>query len=87
MYRQRRNGALFHHCHVVTSVRAGGAISAENCLRRMDDWMAIADSYLLEERTADARLQALRRLQLDRLYQRDADDLDTLVRAIGLKAA
>ena len=36
---------------------------------------------------ADARLQSQRRSQLDRLYQRVIDDLDTLVRAVGLKAA
>jgi hypothetical protein len=36
---------------------------------------------------ADARLQTQRRSQLDRLYQRVVDDLDTLVRAVGRKAA
>jgi len=34
----------------------------------------------------DARLESQRRSQLDRLYQRVIDDLDTL-RAVGLKAA
>ena len=36
---------------------------------------------------AEARLQTQRRSQLDRLYQRVVDDLDTLVQAVGLKAA
>ena len=35
----------------------------------------------------DSRLQPNRRSQLDHLYQRVADDLDTLIRAVGLKAA
>lgn len=42
---------------------------------------------LLSPVKADARLQAHRQSQLDRLYQRVIDDLDTLVRAVGLKAA
>jgi hypothetical protein len=42
---------------------------------------------LLSPIKADAKLQAKRRTQLDRLYQRVIDDLDTLVRAVGLKAA
>jgi hypothetical protein len=42
---------------------------------------------LLRPIKADARLQTERRSQLDRLYQRGVDDLDTLVRAVGLKAA
>ena len=42
---------------------------------------------LLSPINADARLQSQRRSQLDRLYQRVIDDLDTLVRAVGLKAA
>jgi glycosyltransferase involved in cell wall biosynthesis len=45
MYRQRRNGARFHHCDAVISVYAGGGMSAKNYLRCMDDWMAIAGSY------------------------------------------
>src|SRR5262249_54412500 len=42
---------------------------------------------LLSPIKADVRLQTQRRSQLDRLYQRVVDDLDTLVRAVGLKAA
>jgi hypothetical protein len=42
---------------------------------------------LLSPIKADARLQTERRSQLDRVYQRVVDDLDTLVRAVGLKAA
>jgi len=42
---------------------------------------------LLSPIKADARLQSQRRSQLDRLYQRVIDDLDTLVQAVGLKAA
>ena len=42
---------------------------------------------LLSPIKADAKLQAKRRTQLDRLYQRVIDDLDTLVQAVGLKAA
>jgi hypothetical protein len=37
--------------------------------------------------SADARLHHPRRSQLDHLYQRVVDDLDTFVRALGLKAA
>jgi hypothetical protein len=39
---------------------------------------------LLNPFRADARLQHDRRTQLDRLYQRVADDLDALVHAVGL---
>ena len=39
---------------------------------------------LLNPFRADAPLQQHRRTQLDRLYQRVADDLDALVRAVGL---
>lgn len=42
---------------------------------------------LLSPVRGDARLQAKHRSQLDRLYQRVVDDLDALVRAVGLKAA
>ena len=42
---------------------------------------------LLSPIKADARLESQRRSQLDRLYQHVIDDLDTLVRAVGLKAA
>ena len=42
---------------------------------------------LLSPISADAQLHEHRRSQLDRLYQRVIDDLDQLVRAIGLKAA
>jgi hypothetical protein len=42
---------------------------------------------LLSPVKADAKLESQRRSQLDRLYQRVVDDLDTLVRAVGLKAA
>jgi hypothetical protein len=39
---------------------------------------------LLSPISADARLQNNKRSQLDRLYQRVVDDLDALVRALGL---
>ena len=42
---------------------------------------------LLSPIGADARINQQKRSQLDRLYQRVIDDLDTLVRAVGLKAA
>jgi hypothetical protein len=42
---------------------------------------------LLSPVKGDARLQTQKRTQLDRLYQRVVDDLDELVRAVGLKAA
>src|SRR6202030_4781072 len=42
---------------------------------------------LLSPIKADARLESQRRSQLDRLYQHVIDDLDALVRAVGLKAA
>jgi hypothetical protein len=42
---------------------------------------------LLTPVPADSRLHQRKRSQLDRLYQRVVDDLDHLVRAIGLKAA
>ena len=42
---------------------------------------------LLSPISADARFDPQKRSQLDRLYQRVVDDLDTLVRAVGLKAA
>jgi hypothetical protein len=42
---------------------------------------------LLSPIKADAKLEARKRSQLDRLYQRLTDDLDALVRAVGLKAA
>ena len=42
---------------------------------------------LLSPVRADAKLSSQNRSQLDRLYQRVADDLDALIRAVGLKAA
>jgi hypothetical protein len=42
---------------------------------------------LLSPVPADSRLHRQKQSQLDRLYQRIADDLDALVRAVGLKAA
>jgi hypothetical protein len=36
---------------------------------------------------ADAKLECQRRTRLDHLYQHVIDDLDSLVRAVGLKAA
>jgi len=42
---------------------------------------------LLSPVAADQRLEPHKRSQLDRLYQRLTDDLDSLVRAVGLKAA
>ena len=42
---------------------------------------------LLSPVKSDARLDSRRRSQLDRLYQRVIDDLDTLIQAVGLKAA
>jgi hypothetical protein len=42
---------------------------------------------LLSPVAADVRLASQRRYQLDRLYQRVIDDLDSLVHAVGLKAA
>ena len=42
---------------------------------------------LLSPIKADAKLEARKRSQLDRLYQRVVDDLNALVRAVGLKAA
>jgi hypothetical protein len=42
---------------------------------------------LLSPISADNRLERQKRSQLDRLYQRVVDDLDTLIRAVGLKAA
>ena len=42
---------------------------------------------LLSPVNADRQTRSQKRSQLDRLYQRVIDDLDTLVRAVGLKAA
>ena len=42
---------------------------------------------LLSPVKADPKLDAQRRSQLDRLYQRVVDDLDNLIHAVGLKAA
>jgi hypothetical protein len=42
---------------------------------------------LLRPFSGDARLQQHRRHQLDRLYQHGVDDLDQLIRAVGLKTA
>src|SRR6202007_2909900 len=42
---------------------------------------------LLSPVKSAGRLDSRRRSQLDRLYQRVVDDLDTLIRAVGLKAA
>jgi len=35
----------------------------------------------------DSKLQQQKRSQLDRLYQRVVDDLDQLLKAVGLKTA
>ena len=42
---------------------------------------------LLTPVAADARVEPHKQSQLDRLYQKVVDDLDSLVRAVGLKAA
>lgn len=42
---------------------------------------------LLSPVPADNRLHRQKQSQLDRLYKRVVDDLDALVRAVGLKAA
>ena len=42
---------------------------------------------LLSPIKGDANLEARKRSQLDRLYQRVVDDLEALIRAVGLKAA
>jgi hypothetical protein len=42
---------------------------------------------LLSPVSADARINHQKRSQLDRLYQRVVDDLDTLIQAVGLNAA
>jgi hypothetical protein len=42
---------------------------------------------LLSPVGADRQIDSLKRSQLDGLYQRVIDDLDALVRAVGLKAA
>lgn len=42
---------------------------------------------LLQPVKADSKLQQQKRSQLDRLYQRVVDDLDQLLKAVGLKAA
>jgi len=40
---------------------------------------------LLQPYRADSKLQDNKRTQLDRLYQKIADDLDDLLHAVGLK--
>jgi hypothetical protein len=42
---------------------------------------------LLQPLSGDSKLQRQKRSQLDRLYQRVVDDLDQLLKAVGLKAA
>ena len=42
---------------------------------------------LLQPFSGDAKLQQQKRTQLDRLYQRVVDDLNKLMKAVGLKAA
>ncbi len=42
---------------------------------------------LLQPVSADSKLQRRKRTQLDRLYQRVADDLDQLLNAVGVKLA
>jgi hypothetical protein len=42
---------------------------------------------LLQPYRPDSKLQEHKRTQLDRLYQKIADDLDELLHAVGLKAA
>jgi hypothetical protein len=42
---------------------------------------------LLQPYRADSKLQHNKQTQLDRLYQKIADDLDELLDAVGLKAA
>ena len=56
-------------------------------LKLVDRIYAPLTAGLLSPFKADKRLESQRRSQLDRLYQRVIDDLDTLVQAVGLKAA
>ena len=58
-----------------------------NALKLFERIYAPLTAGLLSHIKADAKLESQRRSQLDRLYQRVVDDLDTLVRAVGLKAA
>jgi hypothetical protein len=42
---------------------------------------------LLQPYRADSKLHEHKRTQFDRLYQKVVDDLDNLLRVVGLKAA
>ena len=48
---------------------------------------ALLTAGLLQAFAGDSKLQQEKRHQLDRLYQRVVDDLDTLLTAVGLKVA
>jgi hypothetical protein len=56
-------------------------------LKLFDRVYAPLTAGLLSPIKADAKLECQRRTQLDRLDQRVIDDLNTLVQAVGLKAA
>jgi hypothetical protein len=56
-------------------------------LKLFDRVYAPLTAGLLNPMAADARLERRKRSLLDSLYQKVTDDLDNLVRAVGLKAA
>jgi hypothetical protein len=56
-------------------------------LKLFDRIYAPLTTGLLQPLRGDENLQQQRRSQLDRLYQRIADDLEKLIQAIGFKAA
>jgi hypothetical protein len=61
--------------------------SASLFLKLFERIHAPLTASLLSPIGAHAKLEARKRSQPDRLYQRLANDLDALVQAIGLKAA
>jgi hypothetical protein len=56
-------------------------------LKLFDRTYAPLTAGLLQPVSGDSKLQQQKRSQLDRLYQRVADDLDRLLKAVGLNIA
>ena len=59
----------------------------ENSIRLFERVYAPLTAGLLQSVPGDTKLQEQRRSQLDRLYQRVADDLDRLFHKVDLKIA
>jgi len=92
LWRKFNARAARHACSKRSRLRAprSSTIGYSICLiflKLFERVYAPLTAGLISPLGADRHIDQLKRSQLDRLYQRVIDDLDALVRAVGLKAA